>query len=99
MSDKDTHCYVGSMPGCGCIGIVCVDMKEMPKETAKSLSDMAKLGLEVNRLDMDQWRELVKKTGIGCVHKYKMKTCRAKGLNVPGAKPETEDDLVARASA
>jgi hypothetical protein len=99
MSEKDTHCYVGTMPGCGCIGIVCVDMKDMPKETAKSLAEMARAGLEVNRLDMDQWAELIKTAGMGCARKYKMKNCKAKGLNLPGTKPEVEDDLLAGAAA
>ena len=45
---SDTHVYIGTLP-CGCHVAVCVDMQEMPKATAKSVSDMIMNGYQVSR--------------------------------------------------
>ena len=95
--NKNTHCYIGVVPGCGCVGVVCVDDPAHAKDTANSVASMIREGMEAKRITLDEWRDVYCAEGgssFGCVRKFKMRTCRKKGLNVEGAKAEEELSLM-----
>lgn len=86
-TEIERHCYVGRQPGCGCIGVVVVDSQEHAKDTAKTVSDAVKAGLEIERMTVVAFRE--SNDQFGCKHELKMKKCRDKGLNIGGSKEES----------
>lgn len=86
MTDDESakaNCYVGRMPGCRCIGSVVVDSKEHAKDTAKSVAEMIRSGLQVESMTVGQFRE--GKDQFGCAHELKMKECRKRGMNKAAA--------------
>jgi len=80
MSDA-THCYVGRMPGCRCLGVVVVDSKEHMKDTSKTVANAVKNGLEVERMTIEDFRN--SKDSFGCAHELRMRECKKRGLNQP----------------
>ena len=80
MSD---FCYVGRQPGCRCIGLVVVDDPKYPKDTAKSVSNALKNGLNIERMPIEDFRNC--KDPSGCQHDLKMAECRERGMNKAAA--------------
>lgn len=77
--DDETFCYVGKMPGCECVGVVTVDKPEYTKDNSKTLAQMIRDGLIVERMTVAACRKSPK---FGCERKLKMKECRKQGLNI-----------------
>lgn len=75
MGAEQVFCYVGVMPGCGCAGVVTVDKPEYAKDTAKTVAQMVRDGLEVKRMTVEEFRAI---NNFGCAKKLRMKEC-AKG--------------------
>jgi hypothetical protein len=50
MFDMGTHCYVGQL-ACGCGCAIVRDMPDYKKDTAKSVAQMVREGLQVTRLE------------------------------------------------
>lgn len=72
--EEIAYCYVGRQPGCRCLGVVVVDSQEHAKDTAKTVADMVKSGLIIERMTVEDFRNC--KDHFGCMHKdMKMKEC------------------------
>jgi hypothetical protein len=64
-----THIYFGELP-CGCIEVVCADIPEIKKETAKSVAEMIKNGYAVKRIPVEDWNSgMYKDRFQRCIHK------------------------------
>ena len=81
--EETKFCYIARQPGCRCIGVVVVDEPKHPKDTAKTVSDAVKAGLNIERMQIEDFRKL--KDQFGCAHELKMKDCRERGMNKEAA--------------
>lgn len=82
--EENKYCYVGRQVGCRCIGLVVVDEPKHAKDTAKSVSDAVKAGLTIERMTIDDFRNLTDQ--FGCRHEdMRMRECVKRGLNKAAA--------------
>jgi hypothetical protein len=77
--EETKYCYIGRQPGCRCIGVVVVDNPEHAKDTASTVSQALRNGLEIERMEVEVFRAL--KDKFGCARDMRMRECKKRGLN------------------